>query len=166
MSNDIPVVCRLARLADATLLAAFNCPSADPSVETYIRSAALGIHLSGEYDYRLLLWTTPDGALVGVAAHRRNWRGVRAGSDDAVPGTEIVVVGIAEQFRDSTSRGQRLIETIVDDLLDDVRARERGDLLLMLVAPDNADGQHAISWFDAEPDGTCDGYDVFVRVNP
>lgn len=164
MSADVTVNCRLARPADAALIAAFDCPSSDPAVEPYIRNIALGLHLAGEDDYRLLLWTATDGSLVAVAAHRRNWRGVLRGSTDALPGTEIVVLGIAETFRDSTRDGRRLVQTIVQELLDDIRSRERGDLLLMLVAPDNDDGRHAVTWFEARRDGTCDGDDVYARV--
>jgi ribosomal protein S18 acetylase RimI-like enzyme len=165
VTTDIAVTCRLARPADDALLAAFDCPSSDPRVETYVRNTALSVYLAGEGDYRLLLWTTIDGTLVAVAAHRRNWRAVLRDSNDAVPGTEIVVLGIAEPFRDSTRDGRRLVQTIVDEMLRDIHSRERGDLLLMLVAPHNDDGQHAITWFDAERGGTCDDDDVFVRVN-
>jgi hypothetical protein len=164
--DPVGLTCRLARAADGTLLAHFDCPGHDQRTEIYIRSETLGWHLDHdlERDYRLLVWTQTDGELVAVAAHRRNLHAERFGV--TIEGTEIVVVAIAAPYRDSSFAGRPTITTVVEQLFDDIAAQDRGDFIAALVDPQNNDGRRLVERLEFEEDHTRDGDIVFVRIGP
>jgi hypothetical protein len=156
---------RLARRSDRAMLASFDCPSLDTSVEPFVRESALDGYLhGGDADRRLLLWFDQTDRLVAVAIHERNWRVVRAEDGELLPGTELVLIAVAEPFRDSRLDGIPLVRCVVQDVLGDIAACRRGPLLAMLVSPSNDDGRRVVERLGAQQDGTCDGYDVFVAV--
>lgn len=164
--DPVGLTCRLARPADQIPLSHFDCPSAHPAVEDYIRGDALDRHLNRrvELDYRLLVWTKNNGDLVAVAAHKRNLDCHRDGIP--FPGTEIVVVAIAAAYRDSTYAGRPTIATVVGELLDDIAACDRGDFVAAVVQPGNDDGERLTGRLGLEEVGTRDGDVVYARFGP
>jgi hypothetical protein len=97
------LVVRAAREANREQLVSFDCPSLDLDVEPFVRQRSLDLHRStglGD-DHRLLLgFDGPDGPLVAVAHHRRNYR---FGTTDGLvlPGTELSVVATTGARRDA-----------------------------------------------------------------
>jgi hypothetical protein len=155
---------RLARAADRGLLAGFDCSSADSRLESFVRQTALDLHLATQLqdDVRLLVFLQSDGALVACGLHKRNQR-LLDPDGELVPGTQLVVIAIANRFRDSSAPdGQPLIQAVIGAVFADIRSRHRGPWVSMMVRPNNSDGHALVTRLGAEQDGVSDGDDVFV----
>jgi hypothetical protein len=151
-------------LGDGAALASFSCTSADSRVETWIRTRALDSHLDATAgdDFQLLLFHEDAGAPVAVAAHERNH--VVVGPDgDPVAGTYLILIAITDRFRGGTSPdGRRLIDVVLDAVFGDIRTRNRGPWVAMMVQPGNVDGEALIERLGARRVGASAGDEVFV----
>ena len=149
---------------DRAALATFPCTSADARAEPWIHVDALDRHLGATAldDFQLLVFHEDAGDLVAVVAHERNF--VVAGPDgDPVPGSYLMLVAIADRFRGGRAPdGRRLIDAVLDVIFDDIRSRNRGPWVAMMVQPGNADGESLVARLGASPVGASAGDDVFV----
>lgn len=155
---------RPAAPGDRDALATFPCTSADPRVEPWIRGSALDRHVgaTAEDDLRLLVFHEDAGPLVAVSAHERNY--VVAGPDgDPVPGSYLILVAITDRFRGGTAPdGRRLIDAVLDETFEDIRTRDRGPWVSMMVQPGNNDGADIVARLGAIRVGSSGGDDVYV----
>lgn len=155
---------RPAAPGDRDALATVPCTSADPRVEPWIHGNALDRHLGAtvEDDFRLLVFHEDAGALVAIVAHERNY--VVAGADgEPLPGSYLMLVAISDRFRGSSAPdGRRLIDAVLDATFDDIRSRERGPWVSMMVQPGNDDGADLVARLSATRVGVSGGDDVYV----
>jgi hypothetical protein len=150
---------------DRAALASFTCESADPRLERWIRNDALDHQQMStpSDDFRLIIIYQDDGALVAVAAHQRNEVAVDA-QGDPVPGTYLVLVAIADRFRDAVAPdGRHLISVVLEVTFDDIRERKRGPCVSMMTYRGNSDGEAVIARLGATRIGVANGVDdVYV----
>lgn len=162
--NPVGLDQRLARIGDRSVLASFACTSLDPRLEDWIRNEALDRFLSSSEadDLRLLLFQQDDGQLVAVTAHERNY--VVAGFDgDLLPGSDFIVAAIADRFRDSRAPdGRPLVSVVLDATFVDVRSRNRGEWVTMMVHDGNVDGESIVARLGATMLGRSGIDDVYV----
>lgn len=155
---------RPATRADREPLATFACSSADARVEPWVRERALQRCLAATPadDFRLLLFHDDLGELVAVTAHERNDR-VADAEGDVLPGSYLVLVAISDRFRDSRApEGRPLINPILESTVDDIRSRNRGRLVTMMVHPGNDDGAKVVTRLGANRLGTSGEDEVYV----
>lgn len=146
------------------MLAMFPCMSLDPRLEPWIRNDALDRSLAtvANDDFRLLVFHQDDGQLVAVTAHERNY--VVAGPEgDPVPGSYLIVAGIADRFRGSRAPdGRPLIAAILKATFDDIRLRDRGEWVSMMVHEGNTDGAAVVARLEATLVGQSGSDEVYV----
>lgn len=155
---------RPAAPGDRAALATFLCTCADPRVEPWIRGDALDRHLSAaaDDDFRLLAFHEDAGALVAVTAHERNYV-VADLEGDPLAGSYLVLVAITDRFRGGTAPGgRRLIDVVLGATFDDIRSRNRGPWVAMMVQPGNGDGADLVARLGATRVGSSAGDEVFV----
>lgn len=155
---------RAADDGDRIALGTFECAGPDERVQEWIRQHALDRQLaaSPSDDFRLLIFLQDSGSPVAVSAHERNF--VAVGPDgDPIPGTYLVVIAIADRFRDADAPdGRPLVAAILESTLDDIRQCGRGPWVSMMVRPSNPDGQRVVERLGAVHVGASGGDDVYV----
>lgn len=155
---------RLAAEGDRSALASFPCKSLDPDIEAWIRNEALDHFLdtTATNDLRLLVCHQDDGRLVAVGAHERNWVALDE-KGEFLDGTYWKALAIADPFRDTnTPDGEPLISSVVAVVMNDIRSRQRGDWVSMLVKPTNTDGRRLVERLGATHVGRLGPEDAFV----
>ncbi len=155
---------RPAAPGDQAGLTSFECTSADPRLESWVRNDALNRHLrsTATDDFRLLVFHDDAGALVAVTAHERNF--FVAGPDgEPLPGSYVMVVAITDRFRDGHAPdGRPLVVAVLDATFEDVRGRGRGNWVSMMVRAGNSDGAGVVARLGATQVGRSGDEDVYV----
>jgi hypothetical protein len=153
---------RLARPADRNTLRDFGCSSADPRLESFVRYDALDLlEWSGlDDDVRLLLGFDSHSVLAAVALHRRNFRLLSAGS--VIPGSELVLICVNDDFRFGRLGHSDALSETLEAAFADIRSRDRGDLVALLVHEANSGGRRIVERLQARHVGKDGDDDVFV----